>query len=69
MTKPMIRIHDTETNQIVDREMTAQEIAQHQIDAQVVIDARAKIVSDAIAKAALLTKLGISAEEAALLLG
>jgi len=69
MTKPMIRIHNPETNEIIDREMTAQEIAQHQIDAQVVIDARAKIASDATAKAALLAKLGISAEEAALLLG
>jgi hypothetical protein len=69
MTKPMIRIHNTETDEIIDREMTAQEIAQHEADAQTVIDARAKIASDAAAKAALLAKLGITADEAALLLG
>jgi hypothetical protein len=28
MTKPMIRIHDTETNEIVDREMTDLEIVE-----------------------------------------
>ena len=27
MTKPMIRIHDIETNEIMDREMTDEEIA------------------------------------------
>jgi len=28
MTKPMITIHNTETNEIIEREMTEQEIAQ-----------------------------------------
>lgn len=28
MTKPMIRIHDVETNEIIDREMTDLEIAE-----------------------------------------
>ncbi len=36
MTKPMIRIHDLETNEIIDREMTDDEykIYQGQIDDQ-----------------------------------
>ena len=69
MTKPLIRIHDTETDEVIDREMTDAEFAQYTAE---------KIASDALiaekeakeaAKAALLAKLGISAEEAALLLG
>jgi len=28
MTKPMIKIHDTETNEVIEREMTAEEIAE-----------------------------------------
>jgi hypothetical protein len=29
MTKPMIRIHDTQTNEIVDREMTDEEFDEY----------------------------------------
>jgi hypothetical protein len=38
MTKPMVRIHNIETNQIIDREMTDDEFAaftaQQQLDAE-----------------------------------
>lgn len=30
MTRPMITIHDTETNEIVEREMTAKEFADYE---------------------------------------
>ena len=68
MTKPMIRIHDLATNKIIDREMNDEELAQLEIDkvADNAIEAeRAKVETD---KAALLTKLGITAVEAKLLL-
>ena len=32
MTKPIIRIHNAETNEVIDREMTAAEFAQFEID-------------------------------------
>jgi hypothetical protein len=32
MPKPMIRIHDLETNEITDREMTKEEFAQYEQD-------------------------------------
>jgi hypothetical protein len=32
MTKPMVKIHDVETGKIVEREMTDDEFAQHEID-------------------------------------
>ena len=63
MTKPMVKIDD------VEREMTDAEFAQYQKD---VADEQ-KRIADATAKqdakTALLAKLGITADEAALLLG
>lgn len=69
MSKNMIRIFDCETQEVIDREMTAQEWANCQsVEAQSKAKAD-EISANAAAKAALLAKLGISAEEAALLLG
>ena len=69
MANPMIRIHNSETNEITDREMTADELAIHEESHR--IDAARKLEENAKAadKAALLDKLGITADEAALLLG
>ena len=68
MAKPIIRIHDIATGEVIDREMTAAEFKQYEEDnaAQAVEQAEAK--AKATAKAALLSKLGVTAEEAALLL-
>jgi hypothetical protein len=69
MTKPMIRIHDVSSNEIIDREMTDEEFAQYQIDqaeAEAQVQAEAQVAAE---KAALLERLGITADEAALLLG
>jgi hypothetical protein len=63
MTKPMIRIHDLATNEIIDREMNDEELAQLAIDkvADNAIEAeRAKVETD---KAALLAKLGLTAKD------
>jgi len=69
MTNPMIRIHNTETDEVIDREMTAAELKEHKAN-QVALAAKvAEIEAAANAKAALLERLGITAEEAALLLG
>lgn len=68
MTKPTIKIHDCSTNEVIVREMNDEEYAQHQTD---VATAEAKIAAKAEAeaeKAALLAKLGITADEAKLLL-
>ena len=68
MTNPMIRIHDTETDEVIDREMNAAELAQHQKDLADQAKATADFEAKAANKAALLAKLGITADEAALLL-
>lgn len=64
----MIRIHNTKTDEIIDREMNDEEFAQYKSDQKTAADFQAELVTKAAAKAALLEKLGITAEEAALLL-
>jgi hypothetical protein len=68
MPKPTIVIHNTETNEIIEREMTAAEYANYQASIKVSADQDKALADQAIAKAALLERLGITAEEAALLL-
>ena len=66
-------IVDCSTGEVQEVELTAEEVAQRTADAQAYAAAKAAEEEEAIAKAeaknALLAKLGISAEEAALLLG
>jgi hypothetical protein len=60
------------TGEVVERPLTAEELAQREADAQAAATAKAeedaKAAADAVAKAALLTKLGITEDEAKLLL-
>lgn len=66
-------IVNCETGEVSEVELTAEEVAQRAADAteaaKAKADAEADAAAKATAKAALLDKLGISAEEAALLLG
>jgi len=68
-SRPMVRIHNSETNEIIDREMNDEEFAQYEADQA----AQAALQAEADAKAAqrqlLLDRLGITQEEAQLLLG
>ena len=68
MTKPMVRIHNTETDEIIDREMTNAEFAQYEAEQAEQAAKQAEAEAKATAKAALLTQLGITAEQAKLLL-
>lgn len=61
-------IHNIETGEVIEREMNAEELAQWEADeAKAAAEAQAKAKALA-AKAALLEKLGITEEEAKLLL-
>lgn len=69
MSRPMVRIHNVDTDEIIDREMNDEEYAQWEIDVaadEARVAAEEKAAED---KAALLARLGITAEEAQLLLG
>ena len=68
MTKPMVRIY-TDSENFIDREMNAKEFSQYQADVEVEAAKIAEAQTASAAKAALLERLGISAEEAKLLLG
>jgi hypothetical protein len=68
MNRPLIKIHNVETNEVVDREMDDAEFAQYQADQAAQATAQAEAEAKATAKAALLTQLGITAEQAKLLL-
>jgi len=68
MTKPQVKEHNLETDEVIIRDMTDEEY-QAYLDNQKAIEAYAeKLKADEIAKAALLAKLGITEEEARLLL-
>jgi len=68
MTKPMIKIANTETKEVIEREMNEVEFAQYNKDLQNWETQTAQTAQAAIDKAALLAKLGITADEAKLLL-
>jgi hypothetical protein len=69
MTKPMVRIHDTETDEVIDREMTAAEYKVYQANQAEAEAKKAEAEAKEIAKAAILDRLGLTADEAKLLLG
>ena len=68
MTKPMIRIHDTSTDEVIDREMTNDEYDAFLANQELIAAENAKAEQAEADKAALLAKLGITADEAKLLL-
>ena len=68
-SRPMVRIHNTETNEITDREMNDAELEAYQAqqEANKVADAaKAKAEAD---KAALLARLGLTEDELKTILG
>ena len=66
--KPMIRIHNLETDEIIDREMTDAEFAQYELEQEKEQKLQAEVQAKAKQKEGLLDRLGITADEAKLLL-
>jgi len=68
-TRPTVRIHDLETNEVIDREMNDAEFAQYEADKAIELaaaEAKAKAGED---KAALLARLGLTEDELKTILG
>jgi len=68
-TRLMVRIHNLETNEIIDREMNDAEIAEYEADKTtqaIAAEAKAKAEAD---KAALLARLGLTEDELKIILG
>jgi hypothetical protein len=68
MSKPMIRIHNTETDEVIDREMSDDEFEIYQAKQIKINEQKIEAEARAQAKAALLAQLGITEEQAKLLL-
>jgi hypothetical protein len=68
MSRPIITIYNCETNETIEREMNDSEFAQHQKDLETAQARQAEAEAQIAAKAALLYRLGITADEAKLLL-
>jgi hypothetical protein len=73
MSKPLVRIHNIETDEVIEREMTDAEFVEYTKSQKANQEAEAAAQAEAQAKAAqrqaLLDKLGITEDEARLLLG
>jgi hypothetical protein len=67
--KPQIKIVNCTTGEEIIRDANAEELAQMELDAADAATKKAEIEAKESARQALLTRLGITAEEAQLLLG
>ena len=61
--------HNVETGEVVERDMTAEELAQHQADQAAYAARLAKAETKTAARQAVLDRLGLTEEEAQLILG
>jgi hypothetical protein len=69
MSKPIIRIHDLTTDEIIDREMTAAEFKVYEAEQKANQAEKAEAEAKATAKAEILDRIGLTADELKLLLG
>lgn len=69
MPKPQIQIHNAETGEIIIRDMNDEELAIYNKGTAEFNAMQAEIANKASAKSALLNRLGITEDEAKLLLG
>jgi hypothetical protein len=68
MSKPMVRIHNTETDEVIDREMNDAEYKIYLEEQELTKKYKEDYQKSVAAKQALLEKLGITEDEAKLLL-
>ena len=69
MSKPIIRIHNTETDEVIDREMNDAEFAAYEADQAAQVIAKAAAEAKENAKAAILERIGLTADELKTILG
>jgi hypothetical protein len=68
-TKPTIRVHNTETDEIIDREMTDAEFAEFNARIEALKTEQAEAEAKEIVKAAILDRIGLTADELQTILG
>jgi len=67
--RPMVRIHDIQTDEIIDRQMNDDEFAVYQAQVEALANLKAEAEAKATARQEILDRLGLTADEAKLLLG
>ena len=65
----MIRIHNTETDEVIDREMTAAEFKIYEAEEAAQASAKAEAGAKAAQRQAILDRLGLTADELKTILG
>jgi hypothetical protein len=68
-TRPTVRIHNIESGEVIDREMTDDEFSQYEADKIDQLSIKAEIQTRAVEKQAILDRLGLTSDEVKLLLG
>jgi len=69
MAKPMIQIENLETGEIVEREMNVAELKKYNESIKLADDMKTEAEANAIAKAAILDRIGLTADELKTILG
>ena len=69
MSKPTIKIHNVETNEVFEREMTSEELTQYEKNLEEFRLEEIQLQNKKAARQAILDRLGLTEEEARLLLG
>ena len=68
-TKPMIRIHNIETDEVIDREMNDDEFAAYEAEQAAQAAIKAEADAKELAKSAILDRIGLTADELKTILG
>lgn len=69
MSRPTIRIHDIQLDEVVDREMTVAEFAKYQADIELENQRQAEIQAKAAQRQVIADRLGLTADDLKILLG
>jgi hypothetical protein len=68
-TRPMVRIHNIEIDEVIDREMNDIEFAQYEAEQAANAIAKAEAEAKETAKTAILNRIGLTADELKTILG
>ena len=68
-TRPMVRIHDLTTDEVIDREMNDAEFAQYQEQQTALATELAEAKAKETAKTAILDRIGLTVDELKTILG
>ena len=67
--RPIIRIHNVEIDEVIDREMNDDEFAQYEADKAADVSQKAELQTKAEAKQTILDRIGLTADELKMILG